>query len=357
MNAINNSHIVFINLFIRSPYRPEPNWNEKRRALKPQPTTKMTSISKRHIALMLVIMCVVCTIESTRDRNPSNRRRDRPVSPTTTGLCEKGVDMKLLCHCNHDHYKQKVNEVDCFLLHEEFPQSDPSWLAFNSHTNIKHIQLTVTQHGYLGYLPIDVFRRQRDLQTLNIQYGNIREIPSYAFSNLTRVHNITMEHNQIEILNAFAFANHPALVELNLQLNQITSINRMAFINLPKLEELMLSHNNLSTLPNDVFSNITNLNKLRLNDNLLIALTRDVFKGLGKLLQLDLSVNNLKSLGEGLFAELWSLQELYLENNSLEVSNFHFCGTGWMVTWNVSVQSFNIRSTREEICSTFIRTN
>lgn len=128
----------------------------------------MTSQLKRHMALMLVIMCFVCTIESSRDRNQNNRRRDRPIVSTTNNLCEKGVDMKLLCHCNHDHYKQKVNEVDCFLLHEEFPQSDPSWFAFNSHPNIKHIQLTVTQHGYLGYLPIDVFRKQRDLQTLNI---------------------------------------------------------------------------------------------------------------------------------------------------------------------------------------------
>lgn len=267
---------------------------------------------------------MVCSIESSRDRdrNMSNRRRDKPPGATiTTGLCEKSAEMKLLCHCTHDHYnRQRVNDVDCFLLHEEFPQSDLAWYSFNSHPNLKHIQITVTQHGYLGYLPIDVFRKQRDLQTLSIQFGNVREIPSFAFSNLTRLHNLTLVRNQIEILNAYAFANHIALTELDLQTNQITTIDRQAFTNLPKLDELTLSHNNLSTLPNEAFANVTNLNKLKLNDNLLIALTRDVFKGLGKLQQLDVSVNNLKSLGDGVFAELWSLQELYLENNSLEVS-------------------------------------
>lgn len=286
--------------------------------------SKTGSILKQNILLSLLILYMVCSIESSRDRdrNMSTRRREKPSS-ITSGLCEKSADMKLLCHCTHDHYnRQRVNEVDCFLLHEEFPQSDLAWYSFNSHPNLKHIQITVTQHGFLGYLPIDVFRKQRDLQTLSIQFGNIREIPSFAFSNLTRLHNLTLVHNQIEIINAFAFANHIALTELDLQTNQITTIDRMAFNNLPKLDELTLSHNNLSTLQNDLFANITNLNKLKLNDNLLIALTRDVFKGLGKLQQLDLSVNNLKSLGDGVFAELWSLQELYLENNSLEVSIF-----------------------------------
>lgn len=293
------------------------------------------SFRKQHIALMCVILVsVVCTIES-HDRGSSSsgsgssgrRRGDKGNGGGGGGsmvnsLCEKDADMKIACHCTHDHYKQRINEVDCLILHKELSHTDPAWRAFNTHTNIKNLMLTVTRNGYMGYLPIALFRNQRELNSVIIHYGNIREIPAFAFGNQTKLQNISLEKNQIEVLNEFAFANLIELNLLNLDDNQIVNISQFAFANLTALTELTLSKNNLTTLHNELFTDMVNLRRLKLNENLLTLLGRDIFKGLGKLQHLDLSYNMLKSLGDAVFTELWSLQELYLDSNNLEVSHF-----------------------------------
>lgn len=299
------------------------------------------SFIKQHIALIFVILvCVVCTIES-HDRGGSSsgggsgssgrRRGDKGSgigsggggsgsASLVTGLCEKDADMKIACHCTHDHYRQRINEVDCLILHKELSHTDPAWRAFNTHTNIKNLMLTVTRNGYMGYLPISLFRNQRELNSVIIHFGNIREIPAFAFGNQTKLQNISLEKNQIEVLNEYAFANLIELNVLNLDDNQIVNISQFAFANLTALTELVLSKNNLTALHNELFTDMVNLRILKLNDNQLTLLGRDIFKGLGKLQQLDLSYNALKNLGDAVFTELWSLQELYLDSNNLEVS-------------------------------------
>lgn len=274
----------------------------------------MTPTLTRNLALIFVILCIVCSIES-RDRTQP-RRSEKPKSG---GLCAKDIDMKIHCHCSYDSSKRIVQDVDCLVLHEDLPHSDPAWRAFNSHPHIKHMVLAVTRNGYMGYFPTELFKNQRDLTTITIQYANIREIPDYAFSNLTELRTIALNSSKIEIVDQYAFANHVELRSLNLEDNQIVSIDRLAFTNLPTLFELILTKNNLTTLHNDMFSDLINLSKLKLNENSLSTLTKDVFKGLGNLKQLDLSFNNLRQIGDTVFAELWSLQELDLYSNNLEV--------------------------------------
>lgn len=282
------------------------------------------TLIRQYVSLALLLVCAVCTIES-HDRG--SRRREKTtgasggsIASFATNLCEKDHDMKIACHCTHDHYKQRVVEVDCLVLHKELSRADPAWRAFTPHANIKRLVLTVTRNGYIGYLPVALFQNQRELNSVTIKFGNIREIPAFAFGNQTKMHNISLEKNQIVVLNDHAFANLIELTVLNLDDNQIVNISQFAFINLTSLIDLSMTKNNLSALPNEVFNDLMNLRKLNLNDNLLATLSRDVFKGLGKLQLLDLSYNSLKILPDAVFTELWSLQELYLDNNQLEVS-------------------------------------
>lgn len=279
----------------------------------------MTQALSRNLALIFVILCIVCTIES-RDRTQP-RRSEKSKSG---GLCAKDIDMKLHCHCTFDFSKRIVNDVDCLVLHEDLSRSDPAWRAFNTHPHIKHIILAVTRNGFMGYFPTDIIKNQRDLNTITIQYASIREIPDYAFSNLTELHNISLISSKIEIIDQYAFANHLELRAINLEDNQIVSIDRYAFSNLPALYELILTKNNITTLHNDMFSDLINLSKLKMNENSVSALTKDVFKGLGNLKQLDLSFNNLRQIGDTVFSELWSLQELDLYSNNLEVFYLYF---------------------------------
>lgn len=275
----------------------------------------MTPTLTQNIGLVLVILCIVCSIES-RARISSNKRREH----SNINLCERDIDMKLACHCSRDDNKRTVMEVDCLVLHEEFPQSDPAWQSFRQHPNLKHFILTVHRNGYMSYLPSDIIKYQKELRTVTITYADIREIPTYAFGNLTKLENITLIKSQIEVLDIHSFANHESLRTLNLETNQIVDIDRYAFTNLPELQELVLTKNNLTTLHDEMFADLGNLGKLMLNENLISILTKEMFKGLGNLRLLDLSENNVKYIGDAVFAELWSLQELDVESNAIEVN-------------------------------------
>lgn len=283
---------------------------------------KMTPAQTRNIGLIFVILCIVCSIESrARTSGSSNfKRRER----TSTNLCSKDIDMKLACHCSHDDYKKSVIEVDCLVLHQDFSHTDPAWLSFRQHPNLKHFMLTITRNGYMSYLPSDTLKYQKELKSISITYADIREIPQYAFSNLTKLENITLIKSQIEVLDKYSFANHEALRGLNLEENQIVDIDRMAFSNLPQLQELHLTKNNLSILHEEMFVDLVKLTILKLNENLISILTREMFKGLGNLKHLDLSMNSVKFIGDTVFAELWSLQELDLDNNAIEVNQIIF---------------------------------
>lgn len=278
---------------------------------------EMTSSTlTKHLVLIFVILCIVCTIESRDRTQPRRSEKSKPG-----GLCAKEIDMKLHCHCTFDISKRILNDVDCLVLHEDLPHSDTAWHAFRAHPHIKHMILAVTRNGFMGYFPTDIIKNERDLNTLTIQYANIREIPDFAFSNLTELQNVSLLSSKIEIIDQYAFANHLELRAINMEDNQIVSIDRHAFSNLPALYELILTKNNITGLHNDMFSDLINLSKLKLNENMLLTLTKDVFKGLGNLKQLDLSFNNLRQIGDTVFAELWSLQELDLYSNNLEVSD------------------------------------
>ncbi|KAG4074394.1 hypothetical protein HA402_000373 [Bradysia odoriphaga] len=291
----------------------------------------MTPLSTRNIGLVLMILCIVCAME-TLARITTNKRREK----SNINLCSKDIDMKLACHCSHEDNRRTVMEVDCLVLHEEFPQSDPAWQSFRQHPNLKHFILTVHRNGYMSYLPSDILKYQKELRTITITYADIREIPTYAFGNLTKLENITLIKSQIEVLDIHSFANHESLRGLNLEENQIVDIDRYAFTNLPELQELLLTKNNLTTLHDEMFADLGNLAKLKLNENLISILTKEMFKGLGNLRHLDLSINNVKYIGDAVFAELWSLQELDLESNSIErLSERAFDGLNNLRTLNL----------------------
>lgn len=278
------------------------------------PTTRISAI----VLILLLFNAFLSTSTAAHVRANSNRRHEK----TEVNLCSKDVDMKLACHCSYENGKRTVIETDCFVLSEDFPQSDAAWLSFRQHPNLRHFTLTVHRNGYMSYLPSDVLKNQRELRTITIKYADIREIPMYAFGNLSRLENVTLVRSQIEVLHAHAFEKHDALITLNLEENQIGKIDAKAFGHLPELLELTLTKNNITELHEQMFEGLGKLMRLKLDENQIVDLTRDVFKGLGNLRVLDLSFNALRYLRDTVFAELWSMQELDLENNQIEVSFF-----------------------------------
>lgn len=272
--------------------------------------------NRTHITYIWIAICALFMHPAyTRTRTSSNRRHEK----TDVNLCSKDIDMKLACHCSHDDARRTVIEADCFVLHEEFPQSDAAWLSFRQHPNLRHFTLTVHRNGYMSYLPSDVLKYQRELRSVTITYADIREIPMFAFGNLTRLENITLVRSQVGVLHAYAFANHASLVTLDLEDNQISEVDPLSFSNLPELLDLALSKNNITTLHEEMFVGLGKLMRLKIAENQIHELTPGMFKGLGNLRLLDLSFNGIRFLRDTVFSELWSMQELHLESNLIEV--------------------------------------
>lgn len=269
-----------------------------------------------HIYTIIALCVLVANAVEARQRGGGSRRHEK----TEVNLCSKDNDMKLGCHCSHDDAKRTVIEADCFVLHEDFPQSDAAWLSFRQHPNLRHFTLTVHKNGYMSYLPSDVLKYQRELRSITITYADIREIPMFAFGNLSRLENITLVRSQVEVLHAYAFANHDSLAMLNLEDNQIGEMDPLSFSNLPELLDLELSRNNITQLHEGMFAGLGKLMRLKAADNQIHDLTKAVFKGLGNLRELDVSFNAIRVLRDTVFAELWSMQDLNLESNAIEVS-------------------------------------
>lgn len=294
--------------------------------------------------LFLLFLCIVSPIESyyreqSRSTSPTTNNNGTAASPLASkinsrkhqlypipalavkNLCSKDRDMKLVCHCTPEDYVHiKAKKADCWIFHDDFPQMDPNWLAFETQVYLEDLKVTVQRTGHLGYIPTSIFTRLSYLHELDISYGQINEINSFAFGNLTQLTKIILANNQIRYLLPYAFANHVDLVEIDLEQNQIVDIDKLAFVNVPNLASLNLSKNNISQLHDDVFTELRKLLDLRLESNAITALTREMFKGLGNLRTLRLSYNNMNFIGDTVFAELWGLQELDLDNNNVEVS-------------------------------------
>lgn len=297
------------------------------------------------VTSLLLFLCIVSPIESyyreqqqqqqqnstTYDSNNTSRvnvsgRQSQQVSPmamsssAVKNLCSKDRDMKLVCHCTPEDYIHiKATKADCWIFHDDFPQLDPNWAAFETQVYLENLKITVQRTGYLGYVPTIIMNKLKYLKTIDVSYGQINEINNFAFGNLTQLAQIILANNQIRYLFPYAFANHPDLKDVDLEQNHIVNISKMAFMNVPSLETLNLAKNNITHLHDDVFAELRKLIDLHLQSNSITTLTREIFKGLGNLRILRLSYNNIEFIGDTVFAELWSLQELYLDNNNVKV--------------------------------------
>uniref|UniRef100_A0A336LLJ4 CSON010967 protein n=1 Tax=Culicoides sonorensis TaxID=179676 RepID=A0A336LLJ4_CULSO len=310
--------------------------------------------SSKTLLLLLFLLCIVCPIQSHYNQQQQQQQkiqgnissssskisnvgvlttatastivsRRKPiqqvyhVSSAIKNLCSKDRDMKLVCHCSpEDFIHIKATKADCWIFHDEFPEHDLNWLAFDTQLYIEDLKITVQRTGHLGYIPVQIMQKLKYLKTLDISYGQISDIPTYAFGNLTQIRQISLENNQIRYLFPYAFANHPDLEEISMEQNQITDIDKLAFVNVPSLMVLNMAKNNLTQIHDDVFADLRKLIDLRLESNAISLLTREMFKGLGNLRNLRLSYNNLNFIGDTVFAELWGLQELDLDNNNIE---------------------------------------
>ena len=284
--------------------------------------------------VLLVIISLLKSSESYRDRT-----RRRPDSASliipTVRLCSKSRDMKLLCHCTPESAKVTL-QAECWIIHNNFPRKDNTWLAFKSQPQLTNLKLTIRGEGLLNYIPSEIFPDISTLQTVTIDYAQMTEVAGYAFANLTQLKKITLNENQIKVLRSHAFANHQSLDLLDLEDNQIIEVDRNAFVNIPNLTKLYLGKNNISILHDEVFIELGQLAELKLQSNFISVLTREMFKGLGNLKILRLTKNNINFIGNTVFAELWSLNELSLDSNNIEVRKYICCAFTYKLNINFS---------------------
>ncbi|XP_063709040.1 connectin-like [Culicoides brevitarsis] len=283
------------------------------------------SSSSSRISNVGATLAAVASTKTTFVGGSQSSRRKLPiqqvyhVSSSIKNLCSKDRDMKLVCHCSPEDYIHiKATKADCWIFHDDFPEHDLNWLAFDTQLYIEDLKITIQRTGHLGYIPVQIMQKLKYLKALDISYGQISNIPTYAFGNLTQIRQISLENNQIKYVFAYAFANHPDLEEISLEQNYITDIDKMAFVNVPSLVSLNMAKNNLTQIHDDVFAELRKLIDLRLESNTISSLTREMFKGLGNLRNLRLSYNNLNFIGDTVFAELWGLEQLDLDNNNIE---------------------------------------
>ena len=152
--------------------------------------------------------------------------------------------------------------------------------------------ISLAGNRFYDGLPVDVFRYQANLETLDIGYCHLAVIQWNLFSGLWN------------------------LKTLDLRGNYIRELPMQVFYDLNSLDTLKLSHNAIRQLQSKVLVGLYNLRVFEMEECRLTDIDADVFMATKHLRELDLSNNGIARFEPGVLL-IGSLHRVHLDGNRL----------------------------------------
>lgn len=214
--------------------------------------------------------------------------------------------------------------------------------------NIKNLKKIILRGFPVNFVPGEVFRNFKGLETLALQesnmlkleksfliyftkikeirldYSNINYVAEDTFQDCTSLEILSFNGCKIEKLSEKTFWNLKKLKTLSVGKTNLKSIPLLAFRDLTNLEELELSYAKIESLDENLFKNLENLKILKCSKNPIKSFHENTFKPLVNLKELDLSLSNIETLPAGFFGSNLKLEEILLWSNRLKVIEVDF---------------------------------
>lgn len=164
-------------------------------------------------------------------------------------------------------------------------------MFFQDLRDLRHVSMAGNR--FYDGLPVDVFRYQANLETLDIGYCHLAVVQWNLFSGLWN------------------------LKTLDLRGNNIRALPMQVFYDLNSLDTLKLSHNAINLLQTKVLVGLNNLRVFQMEECRLSQIDADVFMATKHLRQLDLSNNAIANLEPGALL-IQTLHRIHLDGNRLQ---------------------------------------
>ena len=271
------------------------------------PRDKLTSWSRRLLALLVIYCCLVQGQRySAQDQQLTAIPDDIPLEATSVSL--KNNLIEIVSDTAFAGYRQLAT-LDL------------------SNNQITHVSDAAFKGTVLSYLRLD-YNRLTVLPNLNYigltlthlyaSYNQIQAIPSEAFQRVVELKYLYVDHNEISRIDPDVFVTTaPSLTTLELGHNRLQELSPRIFVNMGKISKITLQNNRLQSFPD--FSQLpynNSMSSLYLNTNEFGNLPDDALTKLKHLVTLAMSFNQLTQW-PNFENQASTLRSLYLSGNRI----------------------------------------
>ena len=191
---------------------------------------------------------------------------------------------------------------------------------FKTNRNLETIDLS---YNNLTFLPDNLFQTNPNLETIDLSHNNLTSFPSSALNSLQNLSNVDLGYNPMKTLNFTRFQSRN-VSRMSFPHCTISSLHEHYFLGLQQtiIGDFSLIHNRLTVLPDFVFRYLEGVKRLDLDGNTIANFSLLPYLGMKNVEVIDIPncrISNLTPLKDYTNAShgLPVLRELYMSGNKM----------------------------------------
>lgn len=211
-------------------------------------------------------------------------------------------------------FLEKFDSIDHFAIKRGRIDLNSENIFFNL-INVKKLEVFFSK--FPSGIPKNLFKMNKNLESLKILFIEINEMPEGLFDNLLKLKEIKIYSSEIEILPARIFSKLINLELIDLSINGIKTLPRHLFSTNFKLKKILMNKNQIESLDLDIFHNLEQLELIEMNANKIKELSPMLFINCPKLKNVEFGANQIEEIHADLFKNNLDLEFVHFSGNKI----------------------------------------